>query len=75
MLYPPTDVPDPRTIQTGDPFETLPPHVQACISSAITLPEILDLATEFVRDAVRVPVSRANVKLWRALCWISAVNK
>jgi len=44
--------------QIYDIFKTLPPNVQVCLFSATMAPEILDLTTKFMRDAVRILVKK-----------------
>ena len=44
--------------QIYDIFKTLPPNVQVCLFSAIMAPEILELTTKFMRDAVRILVKK-----------------
>merc|ERR1712056_121165 len=44
--------------QIYDIFKTLPPKVQVCLFSATMPPEILDMTTKFMRDAVRILVKK-----------------
>merc|ERR1712086_1043886 len=44
-------------------FKLLPPEVQVCLFSATMPPEILDLATKFMRDAVRILVKKDELTL------------
>merc|ERR1711972_758670 len=49
--------------QIYDIFKTLPPSVQVCLFSATLPPEILDLTTKFMRDAVRILVKKDELTL------------
>eukprot|EP00440_Ansanella_granifera_P027122 gb/GFBE01029458.1/.p1 GENE.gb/GFBE01029458.1/~~gb/GFBE01029458.1/.p1 ORF type:complete len:392 (+),score=96.58 gb/GFBE01029458.1/:1-1176(+) len=49
--------------QIYDIFRTLPPNVQVCLFSATMPPEILDLTTKFMRDAVRILVKKDELTL------------
>merc|ERR1711990_748236 len=49
--------------QIYDIFKTLPPNVQVCLFSATMPPEILDLTTKFMRDAVRILVKKDELTL------------
>merc|ERR1712217_890316 len=49
--------------QIYDIFKTLPPDVQVCLFSATMPPEILDLTTKFMRDAVRILVKKNELTL------------
>merc|ERR1712135_203487 len=49
--------------QIYDIFKTLPPNVQVCLFSATMAPEILELTTKFMRDAVRILVKKEEWKL------------
>merc|ERR1711920_636011 len=49
--------------QIYDIFKTLPPNVQVCLFSATLAPEILDLTTKFMRDAVRILVKKEELTL------------
>jgi len=49
--------------QIYDIFKTLPPNVQVCLFSATMAPEILDLTTKFMRDAVRILVKKDELTL------------
>jgi len=44
-------------------FKTLPPNIQVCLFSATMPPEILDLTTKFMRDAVRILVKKDELTL------------
>merc|ERR1719316_2315495 len=49
--------------QIYDIFKTLPPQVQVCLFSATMPPEILDMTTKFMRDAVRILVKKDELTL------------
>jgi len=49
--------------QIYDIFKTLPPKVQVCLFSATMAPEILDLTTKFMQDAVRILVKKDELTL------------
>eukprot|EP00413_Alexandrium_margalefii_P032213 CAMPEP_0204568182 /NCGR_PEP_ID=MMETSP0661-20131031/37034_1 /ASSEMBLY_ACC=CAM_ASM_000606 /TAXON_ID=109239 /ORGANISM="Alexandrium margalefi, Strain AMGDE01CS-322" /LENGTH=391 /DNA_ID=CAMNT_0051576175 /DNA_START=102 /DNA_END=1277 /DNA_ORIENTATION=+ len=49
--------------QIYDIFKTLPPNVQVCLFSATMPPEILDLTTKFMREAVRILVKKDELTL------------
>merc|ERR1712003_468348 len=49
--------------QIYDIFKTLPPNIQVCLFSATMAPEILDLTTKFMRDAVRILVKKNELTL------------
>merc|ERR1712137_529889 len=49
--------------QIYDIFKTLPPTVQVCLFSATMPPEILDMTTKFMRDAVRILVKKDELTL------------
>jgi len=49
--------------QIYDIFKTLPPNVQVCLFSATMPPEILDLTTKFMRDAIRILVKKDELTL------------
>merc|ERR1712135_185875 len=49
--------------QIYDIFKTLPPNIQVCLFSATMAPEILELTTKFMRDAVRILVKKDELKL------------
>merc|ERR1712117_648516 len=49
--------------QIYDIFKTMPPNIQVCLFSATMAPEILDLTTKFMRDAVRILVKKEEWKL------------
>eukprot|EP00812_Abedinium_dasypus_P010589 NODE_419_length_1578_cov_1933.578464.p1 GENE.NODE_419_length_1578_cov_1933.578464~~NODE_419_length_1578_cov_1933.578464.p1 ORF type:complete len:394 (-),score=125.17 NODE_419_length_1578_cov_1933.578464:128-1309(-) len=44
-------------------FRTLPPEVQVCLFSATMPPEILELTTKFMRNAVRILVKKDELTL------------
>ena len=44
--------------QFYDSFKTMPPDIQASLLSATMAPEILDLTSKFMRDALRILVMR-----------------
>jgi len=46
-----------------DIFKTMPPNIQVCLFSATMPPEILDLTTKFMRDAVRILVKKDELTL------------
>merc|ERR1712178_415540 len=49
--------------QIYDIFKCLPPNVQVCLFSATMAPEILDLTSKFMRDAVRILVKKDELTL------------
>mmetsp|Transcript_71212 Transcript_71212/g.164654 ORF Transcript_71212/g.164654 Transcript_71212/m.164654 type:complete len:392 (-) Transcript_71212:121-1296(-) len=49
--------------QIYDIFKTLPPNIQVCLFSATMPPEILDLTTKFMREAVRILVKKDELTL------------
>merc|ERR1719375_240801 len=49
--------------QIYDIFKTLPPNVQVCLFSTTMAPEILELTTKFMRDAVRILVKKDELTL------------
>jgi len=49
--------------QIYDIFKTMPPNLQVCLFSATMAPEILDLTTKFMRDAVRILVKKDELTL------------
>jgi len=49
--------------QIYDIFKTLPPEIQVCLFSATMPPEILDLTSKFMRDAVRILVKKDELTL------------
>jgi len=49
--------------QIYDIFKTLPPNIQVCLFSATMAPEILELTTKFMRDAVRILVKKDELTL------------
>jgi len=44
-------------------FKTLPPNVQVCLFSATMAPEVLDMTSKFMRDAVRILVKKDELTL------------
>merc|ERR1712050_818904 len=46
-----------------DIFKTMPPNIQVRLFSATMAPEILDLTTKFMRDAVRILVKKDELTL------------
>jgi translation initiation factor 4A len=49
--------------QIYDIFKMLPPNIQVCLFSATMAPEILDLTSKFMRDAVRILVKKDELTL------------
>ena len=49
--------------QIYDIFKCLPPDVQVCLFSATMPPEILDMTTKFMRNAVRILVKKDELTL------------
>jgi len=49
--------------QIYDIFKTMPPNIQVCLFSATMAPEILDLTSKFMRDAVRILVKKDELTL------------
>merc|ERR1712194_613205 len=49
--------------QIYDIFKTMPPNIQVLLFSATMAPEILDLTTKFMRDAVRILVKKDELTL------------
>lgn len=49
--------------QIYDIFKCLPPDVQVCLFSATMAPEILDMTTKFMRNAVRILVKKDELTL------------
>jgi len=49
--------------QIYDIFKSLPPNIQVCLFSATMAPEILDLTSKFMRDAVRILVKKDELTL------------
>merc|ERR1712206_77548 len=49
--------------QIYDIFKCLPPNIQVCLFSATMAPEILELTTKFMRDAVRILVKKDEFTL------------
>jgi len=49
--------------QIYDIFKCLPPDVQVCLFSATMAPEILDMTSKFMRDAVRILVKKDELTL------------
>merc|ERR1712039_979299 len=50
-------------LQIYDIFKCLPPNIQVCLFSATMPPDILDLTTKFMRDAVRILVKKDELTL------------
>jgi len=46
-----------------DIFKLMPPNIQVCLFSATMAPEILDLTSKFMRDAVRILVKKDELTL------------
>mmetsp|Transcript_20595 Transcript_20595/g.47247 ORF Transcript_20595/g.47247 Transcript_20595/m.47247 type:complete len:393 (-) Transcript_20595:170-1348(-) len=44
-------------------FKTLPPNVQVCLFSATMAPDVLDMTSKFMRDAVRILVKKDELTL------------
>jgi len=49
--------------QIYDIFKAMPPNIQVCLFSATMAPEILDLTSKFMRDAVRILVKKDELTL------------
>jgi len=49
--------------QIYDIFKCLPPDVQVCLFSATMAPDILDMTSKFMRDAVRILVKKDELTL------------
>jgi len=49
--------------QIYDIFKTMPPNIQVCLFSATMAPEILDLTSKFMRDAIRILVKKDELTL------------
>lgn len=49
--------------QIYDIFKTLPPNIQVCLFSATMAPDILELTTKFMREAVRILVKKDELTL------------
>jgi len=49
--------------QIYDIFKMLPPNVQVCLFSATMPPDILDMTSKFMRDAVRILVKKDELTL------------
>jgi len=49
--------------QIYDIFKTMPPNIQVCLFSATMAPDILELTTKFMRDAVRILVKKDELTL------------
>jgi translation initiation factor 4A len=49
--------------QIYDIFKCLPPNIQVCLFSATMAPEILDLTSKFMREAVRILVKKDELTL------------
>jgi len=61
--------------QIYDVFKTLPPNVQVCLFSATMAPEILDLTSKFMRDAVRILVKKDELTLEGIRQFYAAIEK
>jgi len=61
--------------QIYDIFKCLPPNVQVCLFSATMAPEILDLTTKFMRDAVRILVKKDELTLEGIRQFFVAIEK
>jgi translation initiation factor 4A len=61
--------------QIYDIFKTLPANVQVCLFSATMAPEILDLTTKFMRDAVRILVKKDELTLEGICQFYVAIEK
>jgi len=61
--------------QIYDIFKTLPPNIQVCLFSATMPPEILDLTTKFMRDAVRILVKKDELTLEGIRQFFVAIEK
>jgi len=49
--------------QIYDIFRTMPPNIQVCLFSATMAPDILELTSKFMRDAVRILVKKDELTL------------
>merc|ERR1712214_106051 len=49
--------------QIYDIFKTMPPNIQVCLFSATMAPDILEVTTRFMRDAVRILVKKDELTL------------
>merc|ERR1712045_689029 len=56
-------------------FKTLPPNVQVCLFSATMPPDILDLTSKFMRDAVQILVKKDALTLEGIRQFYVAVEK
>merc|ERR1712141_778190 len=56
-------------------FQTLPPTIQICLFSATMPPDILDLTSKFMRDAVRILVKKDELTLEGIRQFYVAVEK
>jgi translation initiation factor 4A len=61
--------------QIYDIFKTLPPNVQVCLFSATMAPDILDLTTKFMRNAVRILVKKDELTLEGIRQFFVAIEK
>mmetsp|Transcript_57720 Transcript_57720/g.126463 ORF Transcript_57720/g.126463 Transcript_57720/m.126463 type:complete len:392 (+) Transcript_57720:116-1291(+) len=61
--------------QIYDIFKCLPPNIQVCLFSATMAPEILDLTSKFMRDAVRILVKKDELTLEGIRQFYVAVEK
>jgi translation initiation factor 4A len=61
--------------QIYDIFKTMPPNIQVCLFSATMPPEILDLTTKFMRDAVRILVKKGEPTLEGSRQFYVAIEK
>jgi len=61
--------------QIYDIFKTLPPNIQVCLFSATMPPEILDLTTKFMREAVRILVKKDELTLEGIRQFFVAIEK
>ncbi len=52
--------------QIYDIFKALPPNIQVCLFSATMAPDILDLTSKFMRDAVRILVKKEGLQAYVA---------
>jgi len=61
--------------QIYDIFKTLPANIQVCLFSATMPPEILDLTTKFMREAVRILVKKDELTLEGIRQFFVAIEK
>merc|ERR1712196_256264 len=61
--------------QIYDIFKTLPPDVQVCLFSATMPPEILDMTSKFMRNAVRILVKSDELTLEGIRQYYVAIEK